>query len=257
VKYRNKTPGWLLALAGALWALGAALAIIGWQGDRHGFWEDKGFLVNLFSSLTSACFGIPLAVIILTRVSLSQANTFQRRRVWHQFVVVFNDMKTTAWYPVHHLFEETAHLNVRAGEVRRLSDRECEQVIKIAAEHLSRMGQSRRSLVDSWEFFYSDIRIRLLDVGYSYPRFPMMELGERIRQLKMPRVAEWRLPLTLGVLTKRARLRGMIEQYTSMDNEMKEIYHLMLGLFDSIVADNNNGAGPTRFSYSGGGSGGL
>lgn len=244
-------------MAGAFWVLGAIFATLGWLGDSSGFWENRSFLTNVFSSLTSACFGIPLALIILARVGAAQAEAFARRRVWHQFNVVSEDIKYTAELPVHHLFGAIVPLRASIDEIGQLSAIEREREINLAIEHLSRMSQSRQSLKDSWEFFYSEIRIRLLDAGYSYPRFPMMTLGERIRNLEVRGVSESWSPARMRAIGRREILGGMIEQYIAMDAEMKEIYRLARDLFDQIVSDNNDGAGPTRINYTMGGSGGL
>jgi hypothetical protein len=61
-----------------LWTLGCSLLMLGWQGDRAGWWATRPFATNLVSSLASACFGIPVALLVLQRLSATQADVIER-----------------------------------------------------------------------------------------------------------------------------------------------------------------------------------
>src|SRR4051812_50087092 len=69
----RETAGGLRALSLALWAVGGALLGFGWWGDQVGFWADKPFITNVFSSVTAVSFGVPLALIVVGRVGGAQA----------------------------------------------------------------------------------------------------------------------------------------------------------------------------------------
>lgn len=58
----------------ALLALGSVMLVLGTQGDANGFWESRPFLTNVFSSLTAAMFGIPIALAVLHQVAAAQAS---------------------------------------------------------------------------------------------------------------------------------------------------------------------------------------
>ncbi|MGC9543995.1 hypothetical protein [Streptomyces sp. UG1] len=75
----EETPRGLRAGCVALWAVGAVLLGLGWWGDHAGFWADKAFFTNVFSSVTAAAFGVPLALVILNRVALVQAEAVEAR----------------------------------------------------------------------------------------------------------------------------------------------------------------------------------
>jgi hypothetical protein len=62
-----------------LWAVGAVLLTLGVWGDSDGFWADKPYLTNTFSALTSAAFGIPLALVVLQRIAASEADAAEAR----------------------------------------------------------------------------------------------------------------------------------------------------------------------------------
>jgi hypothetical protein len=54
--------------------LGSAMLALGARGDANGFWEDRPFLTNVFSSLTAAMFGIPIALAVLQQIAAAQAS---------------------------------------------------------------------------------------------------------------------------------------------------------------------------------------
>ena len=55
------------------------LLILGVWGDSVGFWTNKPYLTNTFSALTSAAFGVPLALVVLQRVAASEAEVAEAR----------------------------------------------------------------------------------------------------------------------------------------------------------------------------------
>ncbi|GIE34622.1 hypothetical protein Ait01nite_076670 [Actinoplanes italicus] len=57
-----------------MFALGAGMLALGMRGDASGFWEDRPFLTNVFSSLTAAMFGIPIALAVLQQIAAAQAS---------------------------------------------------------------------------------------------------------------------------------------------------------------------------------------
>lgn len=52
-----------------LWPLGLALGVVGLGLDATGYWGAHGFLLNLVSALTGFCFGVPVVVSLLKRVT--------------------------------------------------------------------------------------------------------------------------------------------------------------------------------------------
>lgn len=88
----RETPGGLRALCLALWAVGAALLGLGWWGDRTGFWSDRPFVTNVFSSVTAVSFGVPLALIVLGRMGVAQAEAVEARAARRLAVKVVEDL---------------------------------------------------------------------------------------------------------------------------------------------------------------------
>jgi hypothetical protein len=62
-----------------LWAVGVVLLALGAWGDSNGFWADKPYLASMFSALTSAAFGVPLALVVLQRIAASEADAAEAR----------------------------------------------------------------------------------------------------------------------------------------------------------------------------------
>ncbi|WP_329400503.1 hypothetical protein OHA45_36840 [Streptomyces lydicus] len=75
----EETPRGLRLGCVALWVVGVVLLGLGWWGDRTGFWADKSFVTNVFSSVTAAAFGVPLALVVLNRVAMVQAEAVEVR----------------------------------------------------------------------------------------------------------------------------------------------------------------------------------
>jgi len=75
----NETSSTLRTAWIVLWTVGIMLLIFGAWGDSMGFWANKPYLTNTFSALTSAAFGIPLALVVLQRVAASEADAAEAR----------------------------------------------------------------------------------------------------------------------------------------------------------------------------------
>lgn len=61
-----------------MWATAAAGTFAGILGDHEGWWADQAFLTNLTSSLVTALFGVPLALIVIRRISAVESSRLDR-----------------------------------------------------------------------------------------------------------------------------------------------------------------------------------
>ncbi|MGW6927530.1 hypothetical protein ACWGA9_40785 [Streptomyces sp. NPDC054950] len=61
--------------------LGALCLALGIIGDSRGWWVDRSFLTNLASSITGLFFGVPFALIVLSRLGEAQAEISEKREV--------------------------------------------------------------------------------------------------------------------------------------------------------------------------------
>jgi hypothetical protein len=75
-----------------LWAAGLALLGFGIWGDQTGFWGDKPYFTNVFSALTTASFGVPLALIVLQRISATEADAAEARSARRMAAIVSADL---------------------------------------------------------------------------------------------------------------------------------------------------------------------
>lgn len=78
-----------------LWASGVILLTFGVWGDRVGFWANKPYLTNTFSALTSAAFGVPVALVVLQRVAASEADATEARAARRMAARVSADLAST------------------------------------------------------------------------------------------------------------------------------------------------------------------
>jgi hypothetical protein len=58
---------------------GLGLLTLGLLSDQGGWWSTRPFLTNLISGLTSACFGVPFALLVLTSLTARQTRELERR----------------------------------------------------------------------------------------------------------------------------------------------------------------------------------
>ncbi|MER7271694.1 hypothetical protein ABT344_25730 [Micromonospora carbonacea] len=66
-----------------MWSAGGLGTVVGVVGDQLGWWDDRPFLTNLMSSLVGALFGIPLALIVLRRVTAVEGRRTERAEALH------------------------------------------------------------------------------------------------------------------------------------------------------------------------------
>src|SRR5438067_6629877 len=68
----------LRTLAQAMMMTGGLAAVVGVAADAAGVWSRFPFLTNLASSATAALFGMPIALLVLQRVSKLQEEARER-----------------------------------------------------------------------------------------------------------------------------------------------------------------------------------
>jgi len=128
----RETPGGLRALSLALWAVGGALLGFGWWGDQVGFWADKPFITNVFSSVTAVSFGVPLALIVVERMGVAQAEAVEARAARRLAAKVVKDLVL-------------AVPRLRPGTASNLRDAEAGlRVVERAAQEAIRQWESSR-----------------------------------------------------------------------------------------------------------------
>ena len=75
----RETPLSLRVATLVMWFAGTAMVALGSVGDSKGFWTSRPFLTNLASSVTGAAFGIPLALLVLQRIAVGEAERQETR----------------------------------------------------------------------------------------------------------------------------------------------------------------------------------
>ncbi len=67
-----------------LWLLcipGVGLLLLGFAGDRWGWWADLGYTTNILAGVTAACFGVPIAAAVLQRFLRAENELLRRREI--------------------------------------------------------------------------------------------------------------------------------------------------------------------------------
>jgi hypothetical protein len=72
----------------ALWVIGLILLALGVWGDSVSFWGNKPFLTNLVSAATGTAFGIPLALVVLQRITAREADAAEARAAYRMAATV-------------------------------------------------------------------------------------------------------------------------------------------------------------------------
>ncbi|MGW7149127.1 hypothetical protein ACWGII_30820 [Streptomyces sp. NPDC054855] len=79
-RWWRSTPPLIRNFSIVLLTLGALLTSTGLWLDHTHWWEGHSFFVNLVSSLTSLCFGVPTALLILSHLGNAQADFRRTQR---------------------------------------------------------------------------------------------------------------------------------------------------------------------------------
>jgi hypothetical protein len=127
---------------------GAVGVFFGVLGDGDGWWEGRSYLTNLFSSLTGLFFGVPFALLVLSRLTAAQADVVERRgvrRLIERVTGEFDSMRDAVF--------ESARLrshDQRADLVREWRDalREAKQSLDVALERWE--TETREAGVPAW-----------------------------------------------------------------------------------------------------------
>ncbi|WP_405934478.1 hypothetical protein OG495_15275 [Streptomyces longwoodensis] len=80
VEYVDQLPQTTKIVCGFSLTLGLTLGWVGWEGDTHGWWDNRAFVTNLVSSFTGLCFAVPFALVIFERLAEPHAIASDKRR---------------------------------------------------------------------------------------------------------------------------------------------------------------------------------
>ncbi|MFE2490059.1 hypothetical protein ACFXGR_43865 [Streptomyces mirabilis] len=89
----TSTPRLIRRFSAVLLLVGAALAGGGLWLDGIDWWQGHDFLINLASSLTSLCFGVPTALLVLSHLGNAQADARQTRRARESAIQEIHDFR--------------------------------------------------------------------------------------------------------------------------------------------------------------------
>ncbi|SMD25981.1 hypothetical protein SAMN05661093_09559 [Kibdelosporangium aridum] len=206
----RETPAGLRVLWLALWSVGVVLLGLGWWGDQAGFWSSKPFITNVFSSLTAVLFGVPLALIVLQRLGLTQAEAVEARAAQRLATTVVEDLASAAPRlhpgPLSDLRDAEAELLKveRAAQeaIRQWDSTQDEESLRALRELVSG-GTLDKALADfrsaikpgrqavpvvaevsaHWSFLNTTVRSRLLETGGTWLAPPLAAQIDEMVQL--------------------------------------------------------------------------
>ncbi|MEJ2863223.1 hypothetical protein [Actinomycetospora flava] len=172
---------WTLRL---LWVLGAILFLVGIgvfgrlpeKEDQNpgGWWDTSGYIVNLASGLTAACFGVPIAFFVLQRLLRDRANDDRQLAMVKNAITSLERIERTIYS-----LSGVRYDWFRTGSIRSLEEefddfvRTIEEIVlharssgdagpklKDANTHRARFDEMNSSLGDSIEVEIGKTRVR-------------------------------------------------------------------------------------------------
>jgi hypothetical protein len=206
----RETPDGLRVLWLVLWGVGVVLLGVGIAGDEAGFWSSKPFVTNVFSSLTAALFGVPLALVVLQRLGVTQAEAVETRAAQRLATTVVEDLASAAPRlhpgPLRDLRNAEAELLTveRAAQeaIRQwdsTQDQESVRVLralltdgtldKALADFRSAIRPGRQAVPAvaevsaHWSFLNTTVRSRLLETGGTWLAPPLAAQIDRMVKL--------------------------------------------------------------------------
>jgi hypothetical protein len=93
---RDRFRNWILFASVGLVSLGLAVVSVGLIGDSFNWWQSRPFLANLLSTIGGACFGIPVALVVLRRAEEARHREDSTRRDAAESVLLCERMTATA-----------------------------------------------------------------------------------------------------------------------------------------------------------------
>jgi hypothetical protein len=256
----NETGGTLRAAWIVLWAVGVMLLIFGAWGDSMGFWANKPFLTNTFSALTSAAFGVPLALVVLQRVAASEADAAEARAARRMAGRVSADLAATvvalvkdgipAVQTVKEYLREQRESLVPNGDywrpaaAPRLYYQPFIDAIGSAMERIEVLfsPEIKRHLAEAstqWSILTTESRSRLLGTGNKWlTGLQVEELGALVIKVTGPTLEDWRekgLELQQWYHSEDQRPEDTSRHYGEMDT-LREFDNWFEGIADFIDA---------------------
>ena len=173
----------LRRLAIVLWVAGIALLALGVLGDRLSWWSDRPFLANLVSSMVGACFGIPVAVLILQRLAAAQADALEMRNAARLTIGTIEEMRWAADRLVFKAAKTDTHsLLTGLSALVDSADLDAERVRHVRVADVKALEEKMHSLrallpekrqletaafafESAWSFLKVSVRARLAELG--------------------------------------------------------------------------------------------
>ena len=197
-----------------LWISAVILLALGVWGDNTGFWADKPYLTNTFSALTSAAFGVPVALVVLQRVSASEADAAEARSARRMAGRVSADLALTvralvrdgipAMQTVQASLRDQRDSLVPNGDywrpatAPRLHYQPYIDAIESAIGAVEKLfiSSTKQHLAEvsaQWSILTTESRFRLLSTGNQWlPGQQVEELGALIFTVTGPFLEDWR-----------------------------------------------------------------
>jgi hypothetical protein len=198
-----------------LWAAGVMLLILGVWGDSVGFWTNKPYLTNTFSALTSAAFGVPLALVVLQRVAASEAEVAEARGARRMAERVSADLAATvaalvkdgipAMQTVKEYLQDQRDSLIPNGDYWRPAtaprlyyqpfiDAIGSAMRRIESLFSPEIGRHLAEVSTQWSILTTESRSRLLETGSRWlTGLQAEELGALVTTVTGPTLEDWRI----------------------------------------------------------------
>ena len=178
--WRETTAGIRLLCLG-MWGLGVLALIVGVWGDTTGWWASFDFLANLMSSVTSALFGVPFALVVIGYITASQGHERERREVTRQAAGLANELASDARQLILGTPAQVGALAVALRQAREALEalasgqeadgRTVGRAYALWHKVVSPRPTTQRSfdrILDTWRALKDDARPRLAQAGVAW-----------------------------------------------------------------------------------------
>jgi len=252
-----------------LWTVGVILLALGAWGDGVGFWANKPYLTNTFSALTSAAFGIPLALVVLQRVAALEADATEARAARRMAGRVSAELASTVVALVEDGISaiQTTQAYLRSQRDSLVPDGDYWRpatapklyyqpfidAIQNAMERIEELftPDIKRHLAEvstQWSILTTESRSRLLATGNEWlSGLRVEELGSLVRIVTGPTLENWRekgVELQNWYHSEDQQPEIVSRHYGQMDTllEFDNWFNQIIGFIDAVIDLTNKSA---------------
>ncbi|MGV9364252.1 hypothetical protein [Amycolatopsis sp. NPDC003731] len=197
----NSTTRPLRLVASSIAGFGLILLAIGIAGDANDWFSSLPFLTNILSGITSACFGIPLALVFLQWLTSLQSEELRKRSIMRLRIKLSKEFHTSICAPAR---------SGRFSDLEKLYDEytKMSQPWQELVETLDDLARSSGHEYYSTEHIDEDARAKKARVLLSEYLDKLQAASELTREVLAPEPKNWQTRVRTQWETLESSLRN-------------------------------------------------